>query len=364
VNTGRVRHVLLAGFSTALAWYIYAVNLVVPVIAGLFLLCRAALDWRPALRNWWKVLLGVGCFALVSFVPVRYLFSRGLLMPNVRTGYMATKPILSNLAERSRMITLETDQLLRRAVDPWYSMEGGGLGLLQGALLVPGIVLAVVALHRRRNRHLALLVLIGLPIAALPAVFAPDPSFRRLMLVATLAALVSAFALVRLAARARAAAIPEKTLTVITWVGAVALGAAGTFGYFDRAYLGEDTGSLPFRALGETVSRLIGKEPLVVVVPVRDNVNDVHRYIKLMAYDTLLDAKRRGADTEALYLVTTCEDPVDGRRPQAANASQPVVVLHLAVPEPRAPCGPEFVSRLKAYYPADRLVIAVPRAPN
>lgn len=364
VNTGRVRHALLAGFSTALAWFIYAVNLVVPLIVGLFLLCRATLDWRPALRNWWKALLGIGCFTLVSFVPVRFLISRGLLTPNIRTGYMATKPILTNLAERSRMITLETNQLLRHAVDPWFSMEGGGLGVLQGALLMPGIVLAVAALRRRQNRHLALLVLIGLPIAALPAVFAPDPSFRRLMLVATLAALVSAFTLLRLAAIGRAAGMTGRALTAVACGGAFLLAAAGTFGYFDRAYLGEDTGSLHFRSLGETVSRLLGKEPLVVVVPVRDNVNDIHRYIKLMAYDTLRDAERRGVAREALYLVTTCEDPVDGRRPQAANASQTVVVLHLAVPEPRAPCGPEFVSRLKAYYPADRIVIAVPRAPN
>ncbi len=362
VNTGRVLHVLLAGLSTALAWFIYAANLVVPPIAGLFLLCRAALDRRRALRNWKKALLGFGCFALLSYAPVRELFSRGLLVPNLRTGYEWTDSPLSNLAGRSRMITLETDQLLRRAFDPWFSMPGGGLGLLQGSLLVPGIVLAVMALLRRRNRHLALLVLIGLPIAALPAVFAPDPSFRRLMLVATLAALVSAFALVRLAAIAREAGIPGRAMSAITCAGALALGAAGTFGYFDRAYLGEDTGSLPYRSLGERVSGLIGKQPLVVVVPVHDNVNDTHRYIKLMAYDTLLAAERNGVDRDALYLVTTCEDPVDGRRPPGADASPPIVVVHLLVAEPLAPCGPDFVSRLKAFYPADRVVIAGPRA--
>jgi hypothetical protein len=197
-------------------------------------------------------------------------------------------------------------------------------------------------------------------VAALPPVFAPDPSFRRLMLVTTLAALVAAFVLSRLAASARAAGVPGKALTAIACAGALAVAAAGTFGYFDRAYLGEDSGSLPYRSLGETVSGLLGKQPLVVVVPVRDNLNDVHRYIKLMAYDILLDAKRHGVARDTLYLAITCEDPLDGRGPQAA--SPPTVVVNSAVLEPREPCGPDFVSRLKAYYPADRIVVARPRA--
>jgi len=364
VNGGRVRHVLLAGLFTALAWYIYAANLVVPAIAGLFLLYRAAADPGLALRRWKKVLLGLGCFALLSYAPARQLFPRGLLLPNLRTGYQATGPILSNFATRSRMIRLETDQLFRRADDPWFSLPGGGLGVLQSTLLVPGRVIAMGALRRRRRRDLALLVLVGLPIAALPAIFAPDPSFRRLMLVTTLAALVSAFMLVRLAEAARAATVRGRMLTVITCAGALALGAAGTFSYFDRVLLVEESSSLPLSTLGGTVSGLLGRKPLVIVVPVRDNLSDARRYIKLMAYDTLLEAKRRGVPWEEFYLITSCEDPVDGRTPPAAHDSPPILVLHEAVLWSRAPCGPDFVSRLKAHYPRSAVVVARLPAPS
>ena len=47
-----------------------------------------------------------------------------------------------------------------------------------------------------------------------------------------------------------------------------------------------------------TVSGFLGKEPLLVVVPSRDNLADTNRYIKLMAYDTLQDAQRRGVPLE------------------------------------------------------------------
>jgi len=153
-------------------------------------------------------------------------------------------------------------------------------------------------------------------------------------------------------------------VTVAACAGALALGAASTFSYFDRVQLEEESRSLPLRTLGGTVAGLLGKNPLVIVVPVRDNLSDAQRYIKLMAYDTLLEAKRRGVPWEVFYLITSCEDPVDGRTPPAADDSPPILVLHHAVLEPRAPCGPDFVSRLKAHYPGSVVVVARPPAPS
>jgi hypothetical protein len=183
------------------------------------------------------------------------------------------------------------------------------------------------------------------------------------MLVATLAALVSAFTLVRLTDAARAAGLSERMVVVILGAGALALAAVGTFGYFDRVFVGEDSGPA-FRNVGATVSGLLGKKPLVVVVPVRDNVNDMRRYIKLMAYDALLEAQRRGVSPEALSRITTCEDVLEKSGPQTADASAPLFVLHQTVLEPRAPCGPDFVSRLKARYPQSAVLIARSRAPG
>ena len=163
-----------------------------PVIVGLFLLCRWVLLGRAAprvaLRNWWKILLGLGCFALLSYPAIAQLAPQGILQANMRTGYTGSGSIFADLPKHLQMIGLEADQLFRHANDPWFTTPGGGLGVFQSMLLLPGLVLAVAALRQllrnanSRYRDLALVVLIGLPIAALPAIFAPDASFRRLML--------------------------------------------------------------------------------------------------------------------------------------------------------------------------------------
>ncbi len=150
---------------------------------------------------------------------------------------------------------------------------------------------------------------------------------------------------------------------MIACASAIALAATGTFGYFDRVFLGEEMNGAWFRTLGGTVSGLLGKEPLIVVVPRRDNLKDTHRYIKLMTYDTLQDAQRRGVPLDSLYLTTTCEDPVEAGSPQAADVRPPLLVVSDAVLEPHAPCGPEFVSHLIAHYPRSSVVIVRPIPP-
>jgi hypothetical protein len=357
VKGGKVHDLLLAAIFTALTWYIYAANLVVPIIVGLFLLCRALAAPRLAVRNWWKILLAVGCFVLLSYPAIEPLFSHGILRPNVRQGYDVSSLTPADFPKRMQMAGLEADQLFRNADDPWFAKPGGGLGVLQSMLLVPGLVLAVAALRRRRYRDLALLVLIGLPIAALPAIFAPDVTFRRLMLVTTLIALVSAFTLVRLADAARATARSRKVLAVIACAGAIALAATGTFGYFDRVFIGEEIRNAWFRTLGETVSGVLGKEPIIVVVPRRDNLADTHRYIKLMAYDTLQDAQRRGLPQDSLYIATTCEDPIETSSLQTGYPSPPRLIVSENVLAAPPPCGSEFLSRLKAKYPRSTVVI-------
>jgi hypothetical protein len=359
LNGGKIRDLILAGVFTSLAWYIYAANLVVPVIVGLFLLYRAAAAPRRALRNWWKILIAVGCFALLSYPVIGQIVSQGTLQPNVRTGYEASGSILADLPKRLEMIGLEVGQLFLRANDPWFATPDGGLGVFQSTLLVPGLVLAVAAL-RRRYRDLAVVVLIGLPIAALPAIFAPDVSFRRLMLVTTLIALLSAFTLVRLADAARSAALPGRVVTAVAVAGAVALAATGTSRYFDEVFVGEEIQNGWFRALGEPAAGLLGKEPVVVVVPRRDNLNDIHRYIELMAYETLRDAERRGVSRDSLYVATTCEDPVETSDStlRREDSSPPRLIVSESVLEPNPPCGPDYVSRLEAQYPDSTVDIA------
>jgi hypothetical protein len=256
------------------------------------------------------------------------------------------------------MLGLEADQLFRHANDPWLAMPGSGLGVLQSTLLVPGLVLAVAALRRRHYRDLALLVLIGLPLAALPAIFAPDVSFRRLILVTTLIALVAAFTLVRLADAARSAAISPRVLAVLVCAGAIVLAATGAFGYFDQVFVGEEISNAWYRTLGGTVAGELGKEPLIVVVPSHDNLTDTHRYIKLMAYDTLQDAEGRGVSRDSLYTATTCEDPIETSSGQTVYAAPPRLIVAENVLQAPPPCGPEYLSRLQAGHPGSAVVIA------
>lgn len=359
VNGGRVRDILFAAFFTSLAWYIYGANLAILAITGIFLFCRAAMDPRLVVREWKKVLLGIGCFVFLSYVPVLQLFPDGLLGHNIRTGYQGIGASISDFQNHLQMIEMETDQLFRHADDPWFAMPRGGLGVLQSALLLPGIVLTIDSLRHRHHRDLALLVLIGIPIAVIPAILAPDPSFRRLMLVATLAALVSAFVLLRLAETACATVISGKALAILACVGAIALAALGTFGYFDQVVVGEELNNAWRRRVGAAVSGLLGREPLIVVLPEQENLKDTDRYIKLMAYNTLLDAQLRGVPKEALYLATSCEDPID-RENYPAMTPPPYLIMAEGILEPNTPCGPDFVSRLRAHYPESTVVIITP----
>jgi hypothetical protein len=365
VNGGRLRDWLLAALCTAAAWTIYAANLVVPVIAGGVLLLRVCIDRRLAVRNWGGALAGLVLFALLSYAPLQQLFPRGVIQWNGRTGSPSSTSLLSDLPTRLQMLGAEVDQLFRHADDPWFSTPGGGLGVLQSVLLLPGLLLAATALRQQHHRDLALIALVGLPLGALPAVLAADQSFRRLMPVTTLVALVSAFALVRLYEAVRSAGIPRQVGTAIACCAAVAVGATGTFGYFDRAFIEtESAGAAQFRALGATVSDLVGSEPLLVVVPRRDNLTDTHRYIKLMAYDALLDAQRHGIARDALYLVTTCEDVAGTADSPPARARPPVLVVHVAVLEPGPPCGRELLARVTAQYPQSTIIVAEPPAPE
>jgi hypothetical protein len=361
VQTGRVLHILLAATFTASSWYIYAPNLVVPAIVGAFLVCRAAARPRLAATHLSKIVLGIACFAILSYPALReFSVHGGILGPNVRTGYRASDPIFSDPGERLDMIGEEAGQLLRHASDPWFDTPGAGLGLLQASLLVPGLVLIAFSLARGRYRDLGLIVLIGLSIAAVPAITAPDVSFRRLLPVATLAALVAAFALVRMAEAARAAGVPRNVLTAIACSGALALAATGTFGYFDRTYVGEESGgNASFRALAEVVSGALGKRPVLIVVPRRDNVNDTRFYVEFIGYEQLRHAEHRGMPDDALYWTTTCEDPLPQRPSPAAGS--PMIAVHEAVLDPSTPCGPGFIARLSAHYAGTTVVVA--RAP-
>ena len=360
VNGSRVIDILLAAFFTSLGLFIYSTSLAVPVIVAVFLLCRGVAEPRLALRNWGPILLGLGFFAVLSFMPVSQDFPLGILAPNIRTGHLDAGPLLTNWPERFKMAGLEADQLFLKTDDPWFATPGAGLGTFQIALLLPGILLAAKALRYKRDRDFGLLALIGLPIAALPAIFASDASFRRLMLVTTLAALVAAFTLVKFIETAEFASVSRKIIIMFVCAGALALSASGAFGYFDRVFTGEEIGNAWFRSLGTIVTNRVGKEPLVVVVPNQDDTFNMNRYIKLMAYDVLSDAKKRGIPLASLYTVTFCRDNVNASMNQAAEPQAGLLILPDSLLDLPQPCGPEYLARLVAQHPGNDVMIVTP----
>jgi hypothetical protein len=361
VKAGRLRDIFMAAFFTSLAWYVYAPNLILLVIATIFLMYRAMAAPLSAVRNWRKAAVGLGCFLMLSYAPVANQFPQGILEPGLRTGYGSTGPILADWPKRLTMLGLEANQLIGHADDPWFATPGPALGTLQTSLLVPGFVLAAGALARERDRDLGVLVLLGFPLAFLPAVFAPDPSFRRLMLVATIAALASAFALTQIIDAARATRIPPRSLTAIVWVAALLLGAAGTFGYFDRTSFGEEVRNAWYRSLGAAVADNIAQEPIVVVVPGQNDVDEANRYIALMAHDALDDARQRGMAPEMLYVTATCQGVLAPEAKIPPADLRPLVIVPDTVLDPQVPsCGPAFAALLKQRYPSSPVMVTKP----
>jgi dolichyl-phosphate-mannose-protein mannosyltransferase len=365
VNRGQVSDIVLAAFFSSFAWYVYASNLALPVIAALFLLYRAAREPRLVIRNWWKVLVGISCFVLLSIAPITNEFPQGISQPSVRTGYGSAGPLWSDWPKRLTMLNLETSQLFQRADDPWFATPGPGLGLLQTTLLIAGLVLAAGALRQKESQDLGILLLLGIPIGVLPAVFAPDPSFRRLMVVTTLAALAAAFVFLRLLEAANAEGISGGRLAAVVGVGALAVASAGAFGYFDRSSAGEELRNAWFRALGAAVSDSIGRQPLLVVIPNIDQLDDANRYIELMSYDVLADAEKRGIAQGMLYVTATCQQPLGIGEQGIPQDATPLVIAANTVLDPNVPaCGPDFLIRLKALYPNSQLIVTdVPALP-
>ncbi len=165
-NHGRIMDALLAAFFTALGWFIYATSLVVPFIAALFLLYRAFVQPRMILIKWLPIVLGLGFFALLSYMPVSQIFPLGILGPDLRTGHLDAAPLLSHWPDRWQMAKSELNQLFMKADDPWFSTPGPGLGAFHVALLVPGLILAANALRTPRHRDFGVLILLGVPLAA------------------------------------------------------------------------------------------------------------------------------------------------------------------------------------------------------
>jgi hypothetical protein len=163
---------------------VYSPNQAGLLVLALFALYKVAS--RPSIlrRDTWRPAVALAVLLFLSSSPIRSFVQNGRVYPNFRTGYDGERPTFE--AERVRTMTaMAGRQLFVSADDPWFSKPGGGLAFPEAALFLPGALLALGGLFLKRRRDLAVVILLGLPISVIPGVLAPDPSFRRFFLTAT-----------------------------------------------------------------------------------------------------------------------------------------------------------------------------------
>ncbi|MDD5563725.1 MAG: glycosyltransferase family 39 protein [Thermoanaerobaculaceae bacterium] len=319
IRRGRWRDFLGLGAALGLSWYLYSPNQTLPLIAAAVVLValQAGRGWLAGKTT--RALIAAACFLVVSVPAVGDFVHRGRALP-VRSSYEddVSSAFLSP-TRLARMATSELQQLFVRADDPWFGKPGGGLSLVAAALLLPGLAWCASRLGRREDRPTAALFLVGLPVAALPAVLAPDPSFRRLILFVLLALLLSALVLDRVLGRLLAEVKPRAIV-----VGAAALlGVVGVatsaHAYFDLTHAYETESHRYHEEMARFVGARLGSRYVTVVAAHDWDVDDVNRYLAIAAYDTLSGLAKRGVATKTVYRVVKAGELA------AAMASPPTV---------------------------------------
>jgi hypothetical protein len=222
----------------------------------------------------------------------------------VRSTYADGQGISFLAHERlAKMASEEFRELFTQVDDPWFSKPGGGLGVTEVALLLPGLALCLASLRRRDRRGEALLLLAVLPITLLPGVLAPDPSFRRLLLVATMSLFLAALVLLDLGGRLRTAGIRRGVLAVGVTIFATGYAAVNSHIYFDLAHLNESESHQYHNKMVGVVRPALGIRYVTIVVGHEWDVEDHAMYLELGAHDALAALGVRGLGPPGLYRV-------------------------------------------------------------
>ena len=190
------------------------------------------------------------------------------------------------------------------------------------------------------------------------------PMTRYLNAMLPLVALAAAFALVRLSAALQCAGISKRVVVVAGAVALVVVTASSTFTYFDRVVVGEEEHNAWFRALVGAVLPHLGKERAIIVTPRRNEHVDVDRYLSLMAYDDLLDARVHGIPRGDLYQVTSCEEPFGAEGRKETLQPPPVLIVAADIVDYREPCTQAYLAKLTAHYPGSAVIVAKPEPPS
>jgi hypothetical protein len=309
VRDGRLRDYLVSAGFLGLSWFVYPPNLVVPIVVGLHLAFLLAFDRAFLRRDAWKVGAFALLFGLISYAPVSRMLHEGLLKPGARTGYQGTQTIPLADADRSlRMLVAAGRQLFVQVEDPWFGKPGGGLSLTEAALFLPGVLLCAGGLFVRSRRWSSSLVLLALPLSVVPGVLAPQESFRRLLLTATIALLLASLVLSRSVDALGQLGFSKRSRLFVLALLAAAVGAVNARIYFERVNVDTEEGSISLTEMSKCVKASLGREFVYVYTPPGTASVSGHRYIRLAAYEPLQELSKRGLKREDLYEIVSGAD--------------------------------------------------------
>jgi hypothetical protein len=298
---GRWRDFLGLGATLGLSWYLYSPNQTLLIVVAAVALVTLLTDRTILVGKTTRTVLAAACFLVVSFPAVSDFVHRGRMLP-IRSAYEddVNASFLSP-TRLSGMARSELQQLFVQTKDPWFDKAGGGLSLVASALLIPGLAWCISRIRKRRDRPLAVLFLVGLPVSLLPGVLAPDPSFRRLLLFALLALLLTSLLFDRLLGWLLTAVRPRR-LGIIAAV-LLALGGAATsaHAYFDLTHVYETESHRYDQAMARFVVGRLGTRYITIFAGHDWDVDDVHRYLALAAHRKLSALAHSGSDTTAVY---------------------------------------------------------------
>jgi len=311
--TGSLVSMALGGALLATAWLVYASNQVTPLVFLLAVLLGALLETGPFRKEAWKWGVAAAVFVLLSAAPVAAFVRDGHLLPNLRMGYESERPALWDSGKRLRILEGIGRELFVDGSDPWFNEHGGSFGLLEASLLVPGLLLAFASLRRGPFRDVSRFVVVAIPVTILPGLFAPDVSFRRLFLLATVVLLLAAVVLSRIVDGLFASGVPPGAIRLAGAAAGALLFVLSAHVYFDRVHVESEENSRLQTGVASLVRRTLGETGAVVVLFPGQRREEYDDFIRFAAYEELRRIRegRTGDEDRPLWGYWSCSNDAE-----------------------------------------------------
>ena len=137
---------------------------------------------------------------------------------------------------------------------------------------------------------------------------APQESFRRLLIAATLALLLASLVLSRSLDALGQLGFSKRSRLFAIALLAAAVGAVNTRVYFERVHIDTEEGSISLTEMSKCVKASLGREFVYVYTPPGTAGVSGHRYIRLAAYEPLQELSKQGLKREDLYEIVSGAD--------------------------------------------------------